>query len=500
MDYISITVLQRDTQLLLVDEIDTSDDVYIAWRDDENINIYTYLNYAISQNWIDTSKLGGNSYTSSEEIYQELLNYLENYLNEDSDFDNLLYEYLIKSESISGAQICAAAYEQGALPMDEEAYNGLLNGSVDSYTWLCSKIENLEITPGQLALEPCSGGAVVTDPDTGDVLACVSYPGYDNNRLANTMDSRYYQQLNTGLARPFYNKATQEKTAPGSTYKMVSAVAGLTEGVISGSSIINCSGIFTEVTPSPRCWISPGAHGGLNVVQALQESCNVFFYNVGYDLGIDSEGNYDSDLGIEKLAEYARMFGLGETSGLEIPESEPEISDEYAVQSAIGQGTNNYTVSQLGRYVTAVANEGTVYSLTLIDRTTDSNGKLITDNEPEVVSTIDNVSSSTWDLVHEGMERMVSSSSTFSGLDISMAGKTGTAQISDIHPDNALFVGYAPTDSPEIAVAVRIANGFSSSYAAEIGRDITQIYFELDGSDELITGHAAELGQAIAGD
>ena len=500
MDYISITVLQRDTQLLLVDEIDTSDDVYIAWRDDENINIYTYLNYAISQNWIDTSKLGGNSYTSSEEIYQELLNYLENYLNEDSDFDNLLYEYLIKSESISGAQICAAAYEQGALPMDEEAYNGLLNGSVDSYTWLCSKIENLEITPGQLALEPCSGGAVVTDPDTGDVLACVSYPGYDNNRLANTMDSRYYQQLNTGLARPFYNKATQEKTAPGSTYKMVSAVAGLTEGVISGSSIINCSGIFTEVTPSPRCWISPGAHGGLNVVQALQESCNVFFYNVGYDLGIDSEGNYDSDLGIEKLAEYARMFGLGETSGLEIPESEPEISDEYAVQSAIGQGTNNYTVSQLGRYVTAVANEGTVYSLTLIDRTTDSNGKLITDNEPEVVSTIDNVSSSTWDLVHEGMERMVSSSSTFSGLDISMAGKTGTAQISDIHPDNALFVGYAPTDSPEIAVAVRIANGFNSSYAAEIGRDITQIYFELDGSDELITGHAAELGQAIAGD
>ena len=500
MDYISITVLQRDTQLLLVDEIDTSDDVYIAWRDDENINIYTYLNYAISQNWIDTSKLGGNSYTSSEEIYQELLNYLENYLNEDSDFDNLLYEYLIKSESISGAQICAAAYEQGALPMDEEAYNGLLNGSVDSYTWLCSKIENLEITPGQLALEPCSGGAVVTDPDTGDVLACVSYPGYDNNRLANTMDSRYYQQLNTGLSRPFYNKATQEKTAPGSTYKMVSAVAGLTEGVISGSSIINCSGIFTEVTPSPRCWISPGAHGGLNVVQALQESCNVFFYNVGYDLGIDSEGNYDSDLGIEKLAEYARMFGLGETSGLEIPESEPEISDEYAVQSAIGQGTNNYTVSQLGRYVTAVANEGTVYSLTLIDRTTDSNGKLITDNEPEVVSTIDNVSSSTWDLVHEGMERMVSSSSTFSGLDISMAGKTGTAQISDIHPDNALFVGYAPTDSPEIAVAVRIANGFNSSYAAEIGRDITQIYFELDGSDELITGHAAELGQAIAGD
>ena len=500
MDYISITILERDTDLLLTDQIDTSDETYNAWRNEENISLYTYLNYAISQNWIDTSKLGGSSYTSSEEIYQELLNYLEDYLNNDSDFDKLLYEYLIKSEGVSGAQICATAYEQGVLPMDEDDYNGLRDGSVSAYSWIREKIENLEITPGQLALEPCSGGAVVSDPQTGEVLACVSYPGYDNNRLANTMDSSYYQQLNTGLSRPFYNKATQERTAPGSTYKMVSAVAGLTEGVINGGSIINCSGVFTEVTPSPKCWISPGAHGGLDVVSALQESCNVFFYTVGYDLGIDDEGNYDSELGIQKLAEYAQMFGLGETSGVEIPESDPQISDEYAVQSAIGQGTNNYTVSQLNRYVAAVANSGTVYSLTLIDRTTDSNGKLISDNEPEVVNTMDNISSSTWDLVHEGMERMVSSSSTFAGLDISMAGKTGTAQISDTHPDNALFVGYAPTDNPEIAIAVRIANGYNSSYSAEIGRDITQIYFDLDGSDKIVTGKAAELGQANAGD
>ena len=500
MDFISITILERETDLLLTDQIDTSDETYNAWRNEESISLYTYLNYAISQNWIDTSLLGGSSYTSSEEIYQELLNYIEEYLNEDSDFDKLLYEYLIKSEGVSGAQICATAYEQGVLPMDEDAYNGLRDGSVSAYSWLRDKIENLEITPGQLALEPCSGAAVVSDPQTGEVLACVSYPGYDNNRLANTMDSAYYQQLNTGLSRPFYNKATQERTAPGSTYKMVSSVAGLTEGVIDGGTIINCSGVFTEVTPSPRCWISPGAHGGLDVVGALSNSCNVFYYTVGYDLGIDSDGNYDSDLGIQKLAEYARMFGLGETSGVEIPESDPQISDEYAVQSAIGQGTNNYTVSQLNRYVAAVANSGTVYSLTLIDRTTDSNGKLISDNEAEVVNTMDDISSSTWNLVHQGMEQMVSDSSTFAGLDIAMAGKTGTAQISDIHPDHALFVGYAPVDDPEIAIAVRIANGFNSSYSAEIGRDITQIYFGLDGSDELVTGKAAELGQANAGD
>ena len=499
MDYIVDDVLKDYTGLLMTDKIDTSDETYTAWTRDETINVYTFLNYAITQNWIDTSKLESDSYSSSEEIYASLLNYLQDYLSEDSEFDKLLYEYLIKSGSISGAQICAILYEQGVLPMDEASYNGLLSGSVDAYSWLYGKIASLEITPGQLALEPCSAGAVVSDPNTGEVLACVSYPGYDNNRLANTMDSSYYRQLNTGLARTFYNRATQEKTAPGSTYKMVSSVAGLTEGIINGNTTFYCDGIFTNVTPSPRCWNRSG-HGSLNVVRALQVSCNEFFYNVGYDLGLDANGNYDSDLGIEKLAKYASMFGLNEKSGVEIPESSPEISDQYAVQSAIGQGTNNYTVSQLNRYVAAVANRGTVYDLTLVDKTTDSSGKLIKEYEPEVVNTMDDVSSTTWDLVHEGMIRMVENSSTFTSLDMSIAGKTGTAQQSETSPDHALFVGFAPSDTPEIAIAVRIANGYNSSYPSEIGRDIVKIYFGLEDAEELVKGQAAELGQANAGD
>lgn len=499
MDYIVDDVLKDYTGLLMTDKIDTSDETYTAWTRDETINVYTFLNYAITQNWIDTSKLESDSYSSSEEIYASLLNYLQDYLSEDSEFDKLLYEYLIKSGSISGAQICAILYEQGVLPMDEASYNGLLSGSVDAYSWLYGKIASLEITPGQLALEPCSAGAVVSDPNTGEVLACVSYPGYDNNRLANTMDSSYYRQLNTGLARTFYNRATQEKTAPGSTYKMVSSVAGLTEWIINGNTTFYCDGIFTNVTPSPRCWNRSG-HGSLNVVRALQVSCNEFFYNVGYDLGLDANGNYDSDLGIEKLAKYASMFGLNEKSGVEIPESSPEISDQYAVQSAIGQGTNNYTVSQLNRYVAAVANRGTVYDLTLVDKTTDSSGKLIKEYEPEVVNTMDEVSSTTWDLVHEGMIRMVENSSTFTSLDMSIAGKTGTAQQSETSPDHALFVGFAPSDTPEIAIAVRIANGYNSSYPSEIGRDIVKIYFGLEDAEELVKGQAAELGQANAGD
>lgn len=503
MDYISINVLQTDTGILMPDAIDTNDEVYKQWTKDETISINKYLNYAISKNWIDTSKLSDyiseEKYSDSAEIYQGILTFLQNYLDSDVNFDKLLYKYLIKSGGISGGQICAMVYEQGVLPMDEGAYKGLTDGSVDSYTWLYQKIQSLEITPGQLALEPCTGSAVVSDPDTGEVLACVSYPGYDNNRLANTMDSSYYNQLVTGLSRPFYNNATQETTAPGSTYKMVSAVAGLTEGVINGGSFITCTGEFDKVTPSPKCWNIYG-HGSLDVVGALNESCNVFFYEVGYDLGLDAEGNYDSDAGIEKLAKYAKEFGLGEKSGIEIPESEPQISDEYAVQSAIGQGTNNFTVSQLNRYVSTVANKGTVYNLTLLNKTTDVNGKIIKQYEPVAASKIENVSAETWDLVHQGMIAMVANNSSFTNLGIQMAGKTGTAQQSAVHPDHGLFVGFAPAEDPEIAVAVRIANGYSSSYAAEIGRDIVRANFKLADKDELITGSAAQLGTAIAGD
>lgn len=503
MDYVCDTVLAKNTGILNMDLVDTKDETYLAWAKEETINLNQYLNYAISKNWIDTSKLSEEvaeqKYSDSGEIYQGILKFLEEYLNSDADFDKLLYKYLIKSEGISGAQICAMVYEQGVLPMDEAAYNGLNNRSVNPYTWLCQKIENLEITPGQLALEPCTGSAVVSDPNTGEVLACVSYPGYDNNRLSNTMDSKYYNQLVTGLSRPFYNNATQERTAPGSTYKMLTAAAGLTEGIVTADTTFYCTGVFDKITPNPKCWIYPGAHGYENVVTALRDSCNDYFYNIGYELGMNGQ-EYDSNKGTDTLAKYAKEFGLGEKSGVEIPESEPQISDEYSVQSAIGQGTNNFTVSQLNRYVAAVANRGTVYKLTLLDKTTDVNGKVIKEYEPEVTNTIDDISDNTWNLLHQGMIAMVQDMSQFNGMEISMAGKTGTAQQSEVHPDHVLFVGFAPAENPEIAVAVRIANGYSSAYTAEIGRDIVKSYYKTSDSDKLVTGKAAQLGAVTAGD
>ena len=501
-DYISITVLQETTGLLVKDEIDTSDEIYIKWTKDETISLNEFLNYAISKNWVDTSILGKyistEKYSDASEVYQAMLKYLEEYLKSDMNFDKLLYKYLIKSGSVTGTQICAITYEQGVLPMDEDTYQGLCAGSVDSFEWLKSKISSLEITPGQLALEPCTGSAVVSDPNTGEVLACVSYPGYDNNRLSNTMDSDYYNQLVTGLSRPFYNNATQEKTAPGSTFKMVSSTAALTEGLVSGDTLLYCGGEFSKITPSPKCWAYPNGHGELNVVTALDVSCNNYFYEVGYQFSLDEEGNYDSEKGIEVLKKYAEMYGLNETSGIEIPESEPEISDRYAVETAIGQGTANYTVSQLNRYVAAVANKGTLHKLTLLSKTTDPNGQVIKKYEPVVTSTMDQVSDETWNLLHQGMVAMIEHTPSFTDVGVSVAGKTGTAQQSELHPDHGLFVGFAPVESPEIAVSVRIKNGYTSAYAAEIGRDIIRAKYQPDKIGEIVTGSATDLGNAIS--
>lgn len=519
MNYIADDLLMDQAGILSSDAIDTSDKTYIAWTKDETISLYEYLNYAISKNWINLSGIPQaeaeqEKYSDLNEIYGQILTYLEQTLPSDSTFEKLVYRYMIKANELKGKDICRILYEQNVISFDEGQYQGLESGQIDPYSFLVGKISSLEITPAQLALEPCSGSAVVTDVNTGEVLACVSYPGYDNNRLANTMDSAYYNKLANDLSSPFYNTATQERTAPGSTYKMLTSVAALTEGIITPSDGVVCEGIFEKVFPNPKCWISPGAHGWLDVTGALQHSCNIFYYEMGYELGVTESGDkkgedgkpaktYSSDLGIEKLTKYAEMFGLNEKSGLEISESKPQISDTDSVLSAIGQGTNNYTTSQLARYVTAVANRGKVFQLSLLDKTMDKKGNVVKDYQPELRNEITEVSDSTWNAVQQGMEDMVSTTGTFDSLRLEgfqMAGKTGTAQQSETHPDHALFVGYAPSENPEIAVSVRIANGYNSSYTAEIGRDIVKYKYHLGDTEDIVTGSASMLGVAGAGD
>lgn len=515
LSYVISDLLTTNAKILQTDKIDTKDKTYLAWEEDETISLYTYLNYAISQNWIDTSKLKEymdeeSSYSDLGETYQGLVNFIGKKLSTDSGFEKLIYKYMIKTGRITGTHICLLLYEQEVLDYDETQYNNLVSGATGPYDFIRGKIQTLEITPGQLGLEPCTGSVVVTDVNTGEVLACVSYPGYDNNRLANSMDSDYYSQLRQNQAAPLYNNATQERTAPGSTYKPLVATAGLTEGVISSDTYLNCSGVYKKVSPNPKCWVYPSSHGSLNVSGAIQKSCNLFFYEVGYRLGLtndalnendlsDTSGEatatrYSSDKGLAVLKQYATLFGLGQKTGIEIPESEPQISDQDAVRSAIGQGTNNYTTTQLARYITAVANRGTVYNLTLIDKVTTVEGDVIEQSEPSALNQIENVSNNTWDAVHQGMRAVVTSSSTYSSLNgFAMSGKTGTAQQSKSHANHGLFVGFAPSDEPEIAFAIRIKNGYESLYVSEIGRDLMRYYYGLADRNELITGHAAEI-------
>lgn len=508
MSYIANDVLTENTGILVKDKIDTDDKTYKAWKEDDSISLREYLQYAISKNWVDTSKLqeyieGKSDYSDANEVYEGIVAFLKEYLSSNTGFDKLIYKYMIKDGSITGREVCLMLYEQGVLKYDEKQVSALNAGTVSAYDFIRGKIKSLEITPGQLGLEPCTASAVVTDVNSGAVLACVSYPGYDNNRLANTMDSEYYNELVTGLSRPLYNNATQETTAPGSTFKPVSAIAGLTEGVIGGGTVFNCSGKFTKITPSPKCWIYPGAHGGLNITGAISHSCNVFFSEMAYRMSMDDKGNYSSKKGTEILEKYAKMFALDQKSGIEIPESESTISTEDAVRSAFGQGTNNYTVTQLSRYVSAVANKGTVYDLTLLNKVETVDGKTVEEYEPKVNNEIKEVSKTTWNLVHQGMESMVSSNRIFNDLkksNFKMSGKTGTAQQSKLHPDHALFVGFAPSDAPQISVAIRIANGDKSAFAAEIGRDIVRYYFNLADSSEIIHNGASTVTSATAGD
>lgn len=498
MSHVVNEVLMGEDQVLVPD---SSDAMYTAWHKEESISLKEYLEYAISENWIDVSKISQDkSYLNSQEIYDGVVSYIQEKLEEDSTFGSMLYRYLLLGDNLSGLEVAQLLYDQGILSKEDDTYEKVLSRSISGYDFFKKKIQQLEITPAMLALEPCSGGMIVTDVNTGDVLACVTYPGYDNNRLTNNMDSQYYSQLLNDLSRPMYSRATQERTAPGSTFKMVTAITGLEEGVISTSSTITCKGIYEKVSNKPKCWIytsSHGSHGELNVVEAIRHSCNYYFYEVGYRLGTVN-GKLSNEEGLAKLQTYAEKFGLGATSGLEVEESTPQISDELIVPSAIGQGTNSYTVSQLGRYVTTIANNGTCYNLTLLDKMTDSEGNLVEDYSASVYNKLD-VDMSNLKAVQEGMHQVTLNSSYFKDLGISVAGKTGTAEQSTSHPNHALFVGYAPYEEPEISVAVRITNGYTSANSAAVASDVLKYYFNLAEGEDVVTGSAVETsGEVIA--
>lgn len=491
LTYICDTVLRDTLGVISKDAVDTSDPTYLAWAEEESISLREYLNYAAGQNWIDISVISPKGeYLDSAEIYQAMTSYIVDYLKTDLGFSKLLYKYLLMNDQISGQDLCLVLYEQGVLSKEDEAYSRLASGELNSYDFMINKIANLEIEPAQLALKPCSASAVVTDVNTGKVVACVSYPGYDNNRLSNEMDTDYYTRLSLDLSSPFFNKATQQTTAPGSTLKLLSAVTGMMENLIDDGTYIECTGKFDLVNPPINCWNKSG-HGSLEIRGAIEQSCNYYFNMIGFEAGKNEKDEFSENLSLSKLQKYAEEFGLDENTGIEISEATPHVSDSKAVPSYIGQGNHLYTTSQLARYATALATSGTVYDLSLLDKVTDSRGQTQKTYETVVKSEMTDVPSHVWEDIHDGMRRVVQTHEQFNGLGVALSGKTGTAEIDYRQPNHGLFIGYAPSDQPQYAVAVRIANGYSSGNACTTANDIMEYIFDLADKDTILTGYAS---------
>ena len=475
-EFTYIISMLKDDQVLLKNEIDTSDSVYQKWKN-QKISPKEYLSYCITQHWIDISQLNvDEKYADSTEVYDALCKYILKNIKTDTEFSKIIYQYMITRGEISPRQLCLILFDQGVLDYDDATVNKLKNGSLSPRDFLMKKIYNIEITPAQLALEPCTGSCVVTDEKTGEIRAMVSYPGYDSNKLANGVDSEYFASLQHDKSFPLLNYATQQMTAPGSTFKLCSATAGLAENVTNTSEQIRCTGIYNDISNKPKCWIYPGSHGLDNISEAIRDSCNIFFYTVGNRLAQKKTGSYNDENGIALIQKYAHIYGLDEKTGLEIAESKSKVATEYPVMAAIGQSNNVYTTVALSRYVTAVAS-GKKYNYQLMNKIVDADGKTVKKYKADYEDISDTLTSSQWDAIHSGMREVASTMDRFQGLDIPVAGKTGTAQQTG-HANHGLFVGYAPYDDPEITIAVRIANAYSSHNAATAARNVISYYYK----------------------
>lgn len=362
---------------------------------------------------------------------------------------------------------------------------------------------SLENTIKSIGNDCNAGAAVVLDVNSGDTLAVASYPTYDMSRF-----NEDYQQLLENTANPMINRAVCGLYSPGSTFKPLTAIAGIQSGAITAAENIECTGVYRYYEDyQPTCWIWSEyklTHGNQNTTCAIENSCNVYFYELGRRIGI------------EKLSEYAKKFGLGEYTGIELTEealghmASPEYKEEVVsnvidrdwfggdtLQAAIGQSYSLFTPVQLANYCATIANGGTRYKVNLISSIRSSvDGSLVEKFEPQVVEKID-IDEETMQKIHDGMKKVVdegSASSIFEGYPIAVGGKTGTAQLGT-GSNNAIFIAFAPFDKPEVAIAVVLEHGKRGTNAGQVARDVFDKYFfgNTEKSDmETVTEKPAE--------
>ena len=440
---------------------------------------------------IESSELEGNIYNQNDIIGKSGIEYVfEKYLKGtdgvkqiDMNVDGTITDEYVSKEAVSGSDVI--------LTIDSKLQAVTEQALADNINKIANHGFSQENNPAD------AGAAVVLNVKTGEVIAMASYPDYDPSAFVNGIDTNTWNYYINGDTKPLENKAISAMYSPGSTYKMVTALAGLETGTITPKTKINDTGVFRKYNSSWKCWNRHG-HGYLNVSQAIEHSCNYFFYDLGDRLGIDN------------LAKYSYYLGLGHKTGIELKGEIDGVlaSNEIAKQenrvwnpgetisAAIGQSYNTFTPLQMAKYVAMIANRGKNLDVTIVKSIINPDGSEVSRDEYESYVNEklglqqENVEEMNFkeeniEAILEGMRGVTSESggtaySTFRNFNIEVGGKTGSAQTGVQGKTNAWFVGFAPFDDPEIAIVVFVRNGGHGSYTAEVARDIIAQYFGMN--------------------
>ena len=521
----------------------SGDDVFLTIDKELQISAYNYLKDALADaiitrltselekdvpvtlkqlftSMIDSNNISVTEVMKAEDGYQKVLKDI--ILAHDPDIDvtdsedkteaKQVLTNAVDNGTISYTTLIYVMIEQGVITADDNYKARIASGELTPFNVIIEKLESGDLEPAETGLEPCTGSVVVSDVNSGEVLALVTYPSYDNNELVNTFNNEYYNKLLEDPTTPLVNRPLIQKKAPGSTLKMITAIAGLETGVITPDMQIRDKGVFKDAgTPYANCLIyslNGSTHGYVDVSHALEVSCNYFFYEVGYQLGNDTE-NPRSLKGITILDEYYDAFGLNSPTGVEIGESAPSMaSPSYkeevikwqnpeatssqtawtsgdTIRAAIGQSVNSFSAASMNKYVATLANGGTRYKMHLLDKVKSSDGT-VTEEVEETVENVLEIAPENLEAVYEGMLLVTQGSkgtlrNVFKDFPIDVAAKSGTAEENKNLSSHVWFVGFAPYDDPQIAVTVMIPFGdVTGSPAAVVARNVIGEYMGLN--------------------
>ena len=450
--------------------------------------------------------LGYVSKISSDE-YKELKNegYTYNSIIGKMGIETTMEAFLKGSNGIKRTEVDAEGEIAGEYIYKEADSGNNVTLTIDyrlqevAETNLKKIIDNIRTgAPGYSKKADATSGVVVAiDVNSSEILAMASYPTFDPNEFVSGIKYSSWKKIMNNTSKPMFNRAISGTYSPGSTFKMLSALAGLDSKVITTTEKIKANGKY-EYANHPMCWVYSyygRTHGWVNVSDAIKVSCNCFFYEVGRRMGIDN------------LVKYCQMFGLGNKTGVELyGESKGMIAganknmDWYlgdTLSAVIGQSYNSFTPVQLANYIATLANGGTLNRATLIKNVVNAEDEYVSSEDLlahvekitgyKFISTRLDLNQQHVDAVVEGMKSVTSEQGgtsyiVFKNSDIEVAGKTGTAQVSSGHP-NGVFVGFAPIENPQIAVVAIVEHGDSGTAVANIVKPILEEYFDISNEN-----------------